>query len=160
MGDRGKCLQEADKVLEEYRLTITKYLNWLDENPDQIEELSNIYVVHGGSSIDEKVISTISTMILPNLPNPEKPLIAYAIIPDEEYIKVSARTSHTLTERGLNLGEILHSAAERFSGEGGGHDVAAGAYIPAREMEPFIRYVNELVGKHLSGRTERSGDGG
>jgi len=160
MGDRGRCLQEANQVLEEYRLTITKYLNWLDENPDRIEELNNIYVVHGGRSIDEKVISTISTMILPNLPNPEKPLIAYSIIPDEDYIKVSARASYTVIEKGVNLGEILHSASERFSGEGGGHDVAAGAYIPAKEMDSFIKYVDELVGKQLAEGTKRSGDGG
>jgi len=158
MGDRGRCLQEANRVLEEYRLTITKYLNWLAENPDRIEELNNIYVVHGGTSIDEKVISTISTMILPNLPNPEKPLIAYSLIPEEEYIKVSARASYPAIEKGVNLGEILHSASERFSGEGGGHDVAAGAYIPAREAESFIKYVDDLVGRQLSKGEKRIGD--
>ena len=159
MGDRGRCLQEANRVLEEYRLTITKYLNWLAENPDRIEELNNIYVVHGETSIDEKVISTISTMILPNLPNPEKPLIAYSLIPEEDYIKVSARASYPAIEKGVNLGEILHSASERFSGEGGGHDVAAGAYIPAREAESFIKYVDDLVGRQLSKGEKRIGDG-
>jgi len=158
MGDRGRTLQEADKVLEEYRKTITKYLSWLEENPNKLEELSHIYVIHGGTSIDEKVISTISTIILPNLPRQEKPLIAYALIPEEKHVKISARMSSILVEKGINIGKILHKAAKRFLGEGGGHDVAAGAYIPAEKSEYFIRYVNELVSSYLSKENEEIAD--
>ncbi|RJS85213.1 DHH family phosphoesterase [Candidatus Bathyarchaeota archaeon] len=158
MGDRGRSLKEADRVLEEYRQTITRYLNWLENNPEKLEELSNIYVIHGGASIDEKIISTISTIISPNLPNPKKPLIAYALIPEEKHIKVSARMSSFLVDSGVNIGEILHIAAKKFSGEGGGHDVAAGAYVPLDKAEAFIHYVNELVGSFLSrGKADDAG---
>ncbi|RLI35890.1 DHH family phosphoesterase [Candidatus Bathyarchaeota archaeon] len=150
MGDRGRSLEEANKVLEDYRSTIMKYLNWLNENPEYIEELENIYVLHGENIIDEKVISTISTILSSNLPKPEKPVIAYATIPDEGAIKISARMVDTLTEKGLNLGEILRVAAERCSGIGGGHDVAAGAQVPYDMKDHFIRYVDRLVGERLS----------
>jgi single-stranded-DNA-specific exonuclease len=145
MGDRGKCLVEANEALEEYRRTITEYLRWLDANPDRIEEMESIYVLHGGQTIDDKVISAISTILSTNMPNMEKPVIAYSAIPEENMIKVSARTVDTLTRRGLNLGEILRIGAEKFSGNGGGHDIAAGAQVPYEQRDRFLRYVNELV---------------
>lgn len=149
MGDRGKALDEAGEMLEEYRRTIAKCLSWLNEKPDRIEELDGIYVVNGGGFIDEKMISAVSTILSTSLPKPEKPLIAYSKVSGEEMAKVSARTLALLTDKGLNLGEILRVAAEEYSGRGGGHDIAAGAQVPIKNVEPFIRLVDELVKKQL-----------
>ncbi len=149
MGDRSRCLAEANKSLEEYRQTITEYLRWLDQNPDRIEEMESLYVLHGGQTIDEKVVSAISTIVSTNMPNMEKPIIAYSVIPEESMMKISARATDMLTRRGLNLGEILRLAAERFSGNGGGHDIAAGAQVPLEYREDFLRYVDELVKESL-----------
>ena len=57
----------------------------------------------------------------------------------------------TLIERGLNLGDIMQVAAEEYSGRGGGHDVAAGAQIPIKNVEAFIKLVNDLVKRQLAG---------
>ena len=151
MGDRGRCLEEAHKSLREYRQTITKYLRWLDENPDRIEEMEDIYVLHGGQTIDERVISAISTILSTNMPDMRKPVIAYSVIPEENMIKVSARTVETLTREGFNLGEILRIAAERFSGNGGGHNIAAGAQVPCEQKDDFLKYLDELVMDNLKG---------
>jgi RecJ-like exonuclease len=156
MGDRGRCLEEANEALGEYRQTIMKYLRWLDENPDRIEEMESIYALHGGQAIDERVISAISSILSTNMPNMEKPIIAYSMIPKENLIKVSARTVETLTRRGFNLGEIMRVAAEKFSGNGGGHDIAAGAQVPYEQKEKFLKYVDELVKDNLQ-RLKESG---
>ncbi len=148
MGDRGSALEEANTVLEEYRRTITKYMNWLTEKPERIQELNNIYVIHGGKTIDDKVISAISTILSTSLPKPEKPLIAYSIIPQEGVAKVSARAP-SLMGKTINLGEIMRIAAEKFSGRGGGHDVAAGAQVPIPQIDEFIKFTNELIGNWL-----------
>lgn len=150
MGDRGRSYEEALRILEEYRQTITKYLRWLGENPERIEEWENIYVLHGEREIDEKVISTVSTIISTSLPKPEKPLIAYSLIPNERAIKVSARTNDSIARMGLNLGEIIRVAAERCSGIGGGHDIAAGAQIPYEQKMMFLKNVNSLVGEYMA----------
>ncbi len=151
MGDRGKALDEAGEMLEEYRRSIAKYLSWLNETPDRIEELDSIYVVRGGGVIDEKMISAVSTILSSSLPNPEKPLVAYSRVSGEDVVKVSARTLALLTDKGLNLGEILRVAAEECSGRGGGHDIAAGAQVPIKKLESFVRLVDELVRKQLEG---------
>ena len=151
MGDRGKALDEAGEMLEAYRRSIAKYLSWVNEKPDRIEELDSIYVVRGGGVIDEKMISAVSTILSSSLPKPEKPLIAYSRVAEEDVVKVSARTVTVLTERGLNLGEILRVGAEEYSGQGGGHDIAAGAQVPTKNLEAFIELVDRLVKKQLAG---------
>ncbi len=149
MGDRGECLQEAVTVIGEYRRTITKYLSWVTEKPERLEELEGIYVVRGEGVIDEKVISPVSSILSTTLTRLEKPIIAYSAISGEDMVKVSARALEPLRERGLNLGEVLQIAAEEYSGRGGGHDVAAGAQIPAKDVEPFLKLVDKLVKKQL-----------
>ncbi|MFQ6065246.1 MAG: DHH family phosphoesterase [Candidatus Bathyarchaeia archaeon] len=149
MGDRGKAVDEAGEMLEEYRRSIAKYLSWLNEKPNRIEELDSIYVVRGEGFIDDKMISALSTILSSSLPKPEKPLIAYSRVSGEDVVKVSARTLASLTDKGLNLGEILRVAAEECSGRGGGHDVAAGAQVPIKSLESLIKRVNGLVKKQL-----------
>jgi len=155
MGDRGQGLEGANKVLEDYRRTINNYLGWVLEKPERVKELENIYVVSGEDFIDDKIIGAISSILSGSLPNPEKPLIAYSGVEGEDIAKISSRASDTVTSRGLNLGEIMQAAAEKFLGKGGGHNVAAGAQVPIEDITDFIKTVNELVGKQLKG--DRSG---
>ena len=154
MGDRGKCLEEANVALDEYRQAITEILRWIEAHPDRVEEMDSIYVLHGGESVDEKMISAVSTIITTNMPNSEKPMIAYAAVPSENILKVSARTVDALTSRGFNIGEIMREASEKFSGTGGGHDVAAGAQVPIKNRESFLKYVDELVKDSLKRLTK------
>ncbi|MBS7632072.1 DHH family phosphoesterase [Candidatus Bathyarchaeota archaeon] len=151
MGDRGSAFEEATKVLEEYRRTINRYLGWVMEKPERMRELGNIYVVHGEDFIDDKIVGAVSSILSSSLPNPEKPLIAYANVKEEGLAKISARTMDTMTARGINLGEVMQVAAARFSGKGGGHNVAAGGQVPIEDVGAFIDVVNDLVGKQLKG---------
>jgi RecJ-like exonuclease len=92
------------------------------------------------------------------LPNPEKPLIAYANVEEEGLAKISARTMDSMTDKGVNLGDVMQVAAEKFKGKGGGHNVAAGAQVPKDKINAFIEVVNDLVGKQLKGEKIGSGN--
>ena len=151
MGDRGSALEEANKVLEDYRRSINKYLGWVMEKPSRMKEFDNIYVVYGEDYINDKIVGAISSILSSSLPNPEKPLIAYANVEEEDLAKISARTVDSMTGKGLNLGDIMQVAAEKLNGKGGGHNVAAGAQVPREKIGDFIKLVNELVGKQLRG---------
>jgi len=151
MGDRSSALEGANKVLEEYRRTINKYLGWVMEKPERMKEFENIYVVYGENFIDDKIVGAISSILSTSLPNPEKPLIAYANVEEENLAKFSARTIDIVTNKGVNLGEVMQVAAEKCLGNGGGHDVAAGAQVPIENVDTFVKVVNELVGKQLKG---------
>jgi RecJ-like exonuclease len=75
-------------------------------------------------------------------------MIAFAN--DEEgKVKVSARATRALTERGVNLSAAIGKAAAAVEGAGGGHDVAAGATIPAGTEERFLDAMDAAVGEQL-----------
>jgi RecJ-like exonuclease len=158
MGDRGAALEEANRVLEDYRKNINKYLGWVMEKPERMREFENIYVVYGESFINEKIIGTISSILSAGLPNSEKPLIAYANIESEGAAKFSARTTGIVVQKGVNLGEVMRVASEKCGGSGGGHNIAAGAQVPMEQIENFVGIVNDLVGKQLRGEAVGSGD--
>jgi RecJ-like exonuclease len=158
MGDRGSALEEANKVLEDYRRSINKYLGWVMEKPSRMKEFDNIYVVYGEDYINDKIVGAVSSILSSSLPNPEKPLIAYANVEEEGLAKISARTVDSMTSKGLNLGDIMQVAAEKLNGKGGGHNVAAGAQVPREKIDDFITLVNELVGKQLKGEAVGSKD--
>jgi single-stranded-DNA-specific exonuclease len=151
MGDRKVALEEANRVLEEYRKSISKYLMWVWEKPERLRELEYIYVVNGEDFVSEKIIGTISSILMTSLPNVEKPLIAYANVPDEDLAKFSSRTTDIGVHQGVNLGEVMRVAGERFGGKGGGHNIAAGGQVPLDKVADFVKLTNDIVGKQLRG---------
>ena len=67
MGDRKAALEESNKILEDYRKNINKYLGWVSEKPERMRELQNIYVIYGENFINEKIIGTVSSIIVSSL---------------------------------------------------------------------------------------------
>jgi single-stranded-DNA-specific exonuclease len=151
MGDREAALEESNKILEDYRRNINKYLTWIGEKPERMCEYDNIYVINGENFINEKIIGTVSSIIVSNLPNSEKPLLAFANIAAEKAAKFSGRTTEAALRRGVNLGDVMRLASEANGGKGGGHNIAAGSQVPLDKIEAFIKRVDELVGRQLNG---------
>ncbi len=156
MGDRGAALDVANRVLEDYRRTINRYLGWIAEKTDRRRELKSVYVVNGEDFINDKIIGAVSSILASSLHCSEKPLIAYSNIVEQGIAKISARTIESTVSRGVNLGDIMQIAAEKCGGKGGGHNIAAGAQVPMDNVEEFIDIVNELVGQVL--KSERDAD--
>jgi len=157
MGDRNAALEEANRVLEDYKKSISKYLGWVLEKPERMKELENVYVVYGENFINEKIIGTISSILINSVAHPEKPLIAFANVENEGLAKFSARTTDSALSKGVNLGDVMQAAKE-FGGKGGGHNVAAGAQVPLDQVDNFVKTVNDLVGKQLKGEHVGSHD--
>ena len=151
MGDRKAALEESNKILEDYRKNINKYLGWVAEKPERMRELQNIYVIYGENFINEKIIGTVSSIIVSSLANNEKPLLAFANIETEKAAKFSGRTTEAAVRKGVNLGDIMRIASEANSGKGGGHNIAAGAQVPLDKIEAFVKLADELVGRQLKG---------
>lgn len=65
--------------------------------------------------------------------------------PGEDDVKLSARGTRRLVERGLDLAEACRVAAGKVGGNGGGHTIAAGATVPLDRLEAFLEAVDEVV---------------
>ncbi|MDR1992130.1 MAG: DHH family phosphoesterase [Nitrososphaerota archaeon] len=151
MGDRKTALEESDKILEEYRKNINKYINWVQEKPERLQELQNIYVIHGENAINEKIIGTVSSILVSTLAKNLKPLLAFANIDAEKVAKFSGRTTEAALLKGVNLGDVMRLASEAHGGKGGGHNIAAGAQVPLDKIEAFLKTADDLVGRQLNG---------
>jgi len=151
MGDRKAALEESSKILEDYRKNINKYLSWISEKPERMREFKNTYVIYGENFINEKIIGTVSSIIVSTLANNEKPLLAFANIEEENAAKFSARTTEAALRKGVNLGDVMRLASEANGGKGGGHNIAAGAQVPLDKIDSFLKSADELVGQQLKG---------
>jgi RecJ-like exonuclease len=55
-----------------------------------------------------------------------------------------------LTKSGINLGKAINQASTKVGGGGGGHDVAAGANIPRKQIKKFLTALDQEIGEQLS----------
>ncbi len=146
MGDRYEAVVEAEAVLDDYRRKIGEYLDWVRQ-AGRIEEMGSIYAIRAHGEVDDRIIGVIASILLSTgmLKN-RKPVVAWARA-EETLIKVSARATDAMAEEGLDLGDVMMRAAEPFEGRGGGHDIAAGAFLPEESEGAFLETVDRLVGK-------------
>ena len=149
MGVRGIAMDEGQEVLTEYRKRVAQYMIWVTETPERVEELSAAYVVHGEGTIDENMTGTISTILVSSgMFNPMKVVLVLARTQEGE-LKISARGTEQLISSGLNLGKILQELTAKYKGSGGGHDIAAGANIPADSGNQFFKELDTTVAQSL-----------
>ncbi|MEM4281113.1 MAG: DHH family phosphoesterase [Candidatus Caldarchaeum sp.] len=148
MGARAEVLEEAQRVLEEYRASLARAMDYV-ARPGVMEELNHIIVLKGGDMIDEKQVSSIASIISSSglLPS-DKALVAFATA--GKVVKISSRASKHLVDRGVNLGALLSSLAASYGGKGGGHNVAAGAEIPSDRIIRFLADLDRAMGEQLA----------
>ncbi len=79
----------------------------------------------------------------------EKPTLCLAS--GDGKVKVSSRGTDYLISRGLDLAVALREAAGAVGGNGGGHNIAAGATIPRGQEENFLKLVDAIVSRQLKG---------
>lgn len=150
LGDRGEAMKEAEQTVEEYRRKIGGYLDWV-RTGDRIKELNSIYVLSAGDDIDENIVGVVSSILLgQGILKSTKPIVS-AANSDDGTVKISSRIAEGTAYMGIHLGKIMQEAAGGVNGAGGGHDNAAGAFIPRGAEDEFIRRVDELVAKQWSG---------
>ncbi len=143
----AKAFLEVKWVLEKYRKTVGEAVRWIFtqfEKQDEkvVRKEPDAWYVLAGSKISEHIISNVIS-IVEKSSNPQVPVFAFADA--EDGVKVSARASSKVVEKGLNLKSVLSKAAEKVGGQGGGHSGASGATIPAGTEEEFISAVGAIL---------------
>ena len=148
LGDRGDAMAEAQGVLGEYRIAIAQALDWVQMN-DKVEEQEHIYVITAEDKVNDTVIGVVSGVLLgQGILKSKKPIVATAFTEDDQ-LKISTRGLDELVKAGLHMGLVMQEAAEAVEGGGGGHNIAAGAYIPRNREKEFLENVNRIIEKTL-----------
>ena len=144
MGDRGEAFRKARNLLRNHRRNLSEGIKLVDEIG--IVEMDNIQYFHAEDKILDTIVGIVAGMCFCKA-NLRKPIIAFANNGSD--VKVSARATQRLVEKGVHLANALSIAAEKVGGKGGGHSIAAGALIPAGSENEFLRELDRIVGSQL-----------
>ena len=146
-GDRGEQLDRAMKLLQGHRKMLVEMLGFIRDGG--IREYGSIQYFHGGDSIPEEITGTLAGMALSSgMARDDMPIFAFTT-KDDGNLKVSGRATQAMVNKGLRLDEIMKVVSGTLGGAGGGHDIAAGATIPAGSEEEFLRLADEMVRKQM-----------
>ena len=142
LGEKGQALDTAVDLQCQYRNQIVKGLEWVKrEGPVQLNSIQYLY---SEDKVLKSVMGTIASIGLSvKLIDESKPVLGLSRLHKD--VKISGRTTRPMVDKGVDLGKALHDSSNNFGGQGGGHDIAAGAMIPYEHMENFLHLVDEMV---------------
>ena len=139
-------LDELEEISKAHRFYLAQNIKMIGES-DSIVQMKNLQYFDG-AGIRSNVVGTIAGMVL-SQGDWRKPMIAFTQVSEEnDDLKISLRCSKLLAYDGVHFGKIIRKVSQSLGGNGGGHDVACGAYIRKDQKEEFFDMMNkELEGK-------------
>ena len=144
--NRAVVLDELAEISKDHRYYLRTNVEEIGKSKPIVQKENLQYF--DGDGIRSNVVGTIAGMSLSH-GDWRKPMIAFTQVSEEnEDLKISLRCSKLLAYDGVHFGSIIREVAQNLGGNGGGHDVACGAYIPKEKRDEFINSMNEkLEGK-------------
>jgi len=148
LGDRDKWFKKARNLLIGHRHNLVEGIQFAKE--EGIIKRKYLQFFHAGSGIRDTIIGIVANMLLNSEEiSKDLPLVGFADKGEGE-VKVSARATEEMVEKGLNLSQAMKKAAIAFNGVGGGHNIAAGATIPKGKEEEFLDKLEKEIKTQLS----------
>lgn len=136
--------EDAKYLLRIHRRLLSKGINEL--RVKGTEKFKNFQLFRGDTIKPTLVGIVAGIAISARIVDHNKPMIALTY--EEGGYKVSGRGTLELVERGLNIGTAMSQASKNI-GEGGGHDVAAGAFVKDGKIKEFLRRLDLIFGRQL-----------
>jgi len=147
LGDKD-ALDDAKRNRSEHKKQLSMAMNYIRQS-NIIRERKWLQFFHARDEIRETIVGIAAGMVLGSdgVRN-DIPMIAFANADDG--VKVSARADKGLVIKGLDLSAAVKEAAERVGGFGGGHNIAAGATIPAGKEYEFLHIIEPLIAAQIT----------
>lgn len=147
-GDRGVMYREAEHMLNNHRAILRELLQFILDSG--VKEIENLQWVHVGNRYPDTIVGIGAGMALSKL-NMEKPILIMCELPEDPSLtKVSMRTTDRIVRKGIDLQQAMLDAAVLCGGAGGGHRIAAGAFVPKAKEQEFIIHVNRRLGEQYA----------
>ena len=150
LGDREEAFESAKQLLRQHRRNLSEGIELVQR--EGVERGDHLQWFDAGTRIRETIVGIVAGMAMGSAGiSRSLPMLAFAEKTDEgePQLKVSARGTGRLVGQGLDLSEVMHEAATAVGGEGGGHDVAAGASIPIDAKTAFLETAEQVVAAQL-----------
>jgi len=138
IGNKEKFYDKAITLYKKYRYSISEAIKKAKEN---ISSFGKIKVIDGENWLEENLTSTVASIMSQNIVDGDILVVFSKRI--ENLVKISLRKL-----RNSKVKDLLYLLRQTLSklgcGEGGGHEEAAGAYIPFEQKDSFIKILREL----------------
>ncbi|MFC2175178.1 DHHA1 domain-containing protein [archaeon] len=145
-GDRDAFYKEAEALLLNHRRMLREGIQWAKEHG--VEDHRTFYLLDAGDAIKDTLIGVIAGMLYgAQIIQQDKPIIGLSFDEEEGKMKASGRATWPLVRGGINLGKSLKEAAQAVGGEGGGHNIAAGAHFPPEQRKAFLSELEKLLAR-------------
>ncbi len=152
LGDRGEKYLEAMALMQEHRRQLREGIEWVIKTG--VDEEEHYYYFDSGEKIKESIVGIVAGMLYGSgaIEN-NKPIIAFALNVDGS-LKVSGRATKELLEKGINLGKAFKEVCSELGegNEGGGHAIAAGLKLEAKNKKEFMEKLNEKFAEQIKQR--------
>lgn len=153
LGERGRAYDTALDNYLNHKRNIVQAIQLVAQLG--VREGTHLQWFHAESLIRHTIVGSVAGVVQSRY-DATRPLIAFAYESDDPtFVKVSGRGTRALVHRGLDLSRVMHEAAGAVGGAGGGHDVAAGATIPAGEEARFLAEAERVLATQLPPRARR-----
>jgi len=147
-GNRAEFYTEAEALLLKHRRLLRDGIDWAKANG--AKDQGQFYLLDAGEKIKDTLIGVIAGMLYGAQVIPQdKPIIGLSYEKDEDKMKASGRATWPIVRSGVHLGKAMKAAAAAVGGEGGGHNIAAGAHFPPENREAFLAALNAEIEKQL-----------
>ena len=144
LGDK-EAFARAEEIRRSFEDRVVGYLRKLEsEGPAAKKHIQFLYTE------EATLAGTVAQIGMNYFLDPSKPTLGLSVM--NRSTKVSARATRRLVAKGLDLAVALREAAEAVGGNGGGHNIAAGATVPKGAEERFLTAVDEIVGHQLGSK--------
>src|SRR5271157_2863548 len=137
------AMKEAESKRFEYSGQILNALSNAITNTHECGSLR--YVDICCSDVTGAIASTIIRYVMP-----DKPIIV--LNTENSSVKISARGTAELIEKGLDLSVAIRESAKLAGGNGGGHKIASGGMIPVGNEKVFLKAADAAIGRQLNGK--------
>ncbi len=142
LGDREAVIQ-AESLLDRYTSRVLEYLGKLET--DGLFSKKHVQFFY---CEEPSLAGSVAGAGMQFYFTQAKPVFGLSVM--DRQTKISARGTRTQVAQGIDLAAICREAAAALDGDGGGHNIAAGATIPKGKEEKFLGLADEMVGGRRS----------
>ncbi len=139
LGDR-EALAKAESLLDRYTNRVLEHLRALETEGMFAKKHVQFFYCEEAS-----LAGSVAGAGMQFYFDQSKPVFGLSVM--DRQTKVSARGTRTQISQGVDLAAACREAAESLEGDGGGHNIAAGATIPKGKEEKFLGLVDDFVGR-------------
>ena len=143
LGDKD-AREKAREFSRKHRDYIITHLRELEANPP--EAMKNIQYFMAQENSYAGVLAGLGTLYFFDTTK-----ATFGMSDKGGNLNVSARAPRAMVDAGVNLGVACRDAGNTVGGTGGGHNIAAGATVPAKSKKKFLKELDRIVGEQLAG---------